>query len=79
MRPLALIVLFALAGCQSAPRVVRVPVEVIVRVPAALTAPCDEVPKFGDDVAEAIRLANSRLASLKKCNADKAAIRGLVK
>lgn len=80
MRALALIVL--LTGCQTAPvvpKIVRVPVEVIVPVPAKLTEPCDEVPKRDDSYGEAIRLANARLASLKACNGKLTEIRGLGK
>lgn len=75
------LILLALTGCQTcpAPKVVRVPVETIVAVPEALSAPCDEVAKQSDDVGEAIRLANARLASLKACNARMAEIRGLGK
>lgn len=80
MRAAALILLL-LAGCQSkgpvVPKTVRVPVEKIVPVPAALTEPCDEVPKRAETVEEAVRLANARLASLKACNARLGEIRGL--
>lgn len=80
MRGPALIALLALTGCQTTPtvpKVVRVPVEVIVPVPVALTEPCDLVPKRDDTYEEAIRLANARLASLKACNGKLAEIRGL--
>lgn len=80
MRCLAL-TLLVLTGCQTmkpvVPRIVRVPVEVIVPVPAKLTEPCDEIVKRADTVEEAIRLANARLASLKACNGKLSEIRGL--
>lgn len=82
MRIAALAILL-LAGCQTpgpvVPKIVRVPVEVIVPVPAALTEPCDEVPVKAQTVEEAVRLANARLASLKACNGKLREIRGLVR
>lgn len=79
MRAAALILLM-LAGCQTTPvvpKIVRVPVVTIVPVPAALTEPCDEVAKQGEDYGEAVRLANARLASLKACNGKLSEIRAL--
>ncbi len=78
------LILLVLAGCQTirppvVPRIVRVPVEVIVPVPSKLTEPCNEVAKQGESYGEAIRLANARLASLKACNGKLAEIRGLAK
>ncbi len=78
------LMLLVLTGCQTirppvVPRIVRVPVEVIVPVPAQLTEPCDEVAKQDDTYGEALRLANARLASLKACNGKLAEIRGLAK
>lgn len=82
MRCAAIALALVLAGCETtpdAPEVVYVTVEKIVPVPEGLTAPCDLVEKQGNSYGEAIRLANARLESLKRCNADKADIRGLVK
>lgn len=83
MRLVAVAAALALAGCQTpgpvVPKIVRVPVEVIVPVPAALTTPCDEVPTKAQTVEEAVRVANARLASLKNCNAKLAEIRKLGK
>ena len=83
MRAAALVAALALAGCQTpgptVPRIVRVPVEVIVPVPAALTEPCDEVPVKAQTIEEAVRVANARLASLRACNGRMAEIRKLGK
>lgn len=82
MRRAALILALTLAGCRSIPsppQVERVVIETIVPVPAALTLPCDEVAKQSDTYGEAIRLANTRLESLKACNKRLAEIRGLGK
>lgn len=76
-----------LSGCASTPEgepaseartiVERIfergPVEVrYVRLPASLTADCNEVPKSNDPAIpfedEATRLSNGRLAALKECN-----------
>ena len=74
----ALVIAGLLTGCQTTvPRIVRVPVEVIVPVPAALTEPCDEVPVKGQTIEEAVRVANARLASLKECNRRMGEIRSL--
>lgn len=80
MRGAALILALALAGCRTIPgppQVVEVVVEKIVGVPAGLTAACDEVAKQADTYGEAIRLANTRLESLKACNKRMAEIRAL--
>lgn len=82
MRNLAAIAVLALAGCASAPPVkmpdvVRVPVEVMVSVPAALTEPCPTYEPREQTYAEAKRLALLRLESLEACNRDKARIRAL--
>lgn len=83
MRVAALAAAVMLAGCQTkgpvVPKIVRVPVEVIVPVPAALTEPCDEVPVRAQTIEEAVRVANARLASLKACNGKLREIRGLGK
>lgn len=84
MRRAALILLAIglLAGCRTIPgppQVVEVTVEKLVSVPAAMTVPCDEVAKQGGTYGEAIRLANTRLESLKACNKRMAEIRGLGK
>ena len=76
-----LFILLALAGCQSCPvappKVVHVTVEKIVKVPAELSVDCDPVPKRENSLGEAVRLANSRGASLAECNARMARIRSL--
>ena len=81
MHRLAVIVLLALAGCQTAPikppKVVEVAVEKIVPVPAALTEPCQQPEKKDQTVAEAVRLANERKAALDECSARMARIRSL--
>lgn len=81
MRVVAAFGLAILAGCQSTPEIRTQVVEVVVReyvpVPEELTAPCDEHPAREQTVGEAVRVANARLASVRKCNADKAAIRDL--
>lgn len=81
MRAAALILAIAMTGCQTkgpvVPKIVRVPVEKIVPVPAALTEPCDEVPVKAQTVEEAVRVANARLASLRHCNGKLAEIRRL--
>lgn len=77
MRCAAIALALVLAGCETtpgAPEVVYVTVEKIVPVPGELTQLCDLVEKQGNTYGEAIRLANARLESLKRCNADKAAI-----
>lgn len=78
---IVLVILLALAGCQSCPvvppKVVHVTVEKIVPVPAELTADCDPVPKRDNSLGEAVRLANSRGASLAECNGRMARIRAL--
>lgn len=82
MRRAALILVLALAGCRTIPgppQVVEVVVEKLVPVPAGLAAPCDEVAKQSDTYGEAIRLANTRLESLKACNKRLAEIRALGK
>lgn len=78
---LTLVAVALLAGCKTkgpvVPSVVRVPVTTYVALPADLTRACDEVAKKEDTYAEAIRLANTRLASLKECNARLERIRKL--
>lgn len=75
-----MILALTLAGCgtiPAPPQVVEVIVEKPVGVPAGLTMPCDEVAKQSDTYGEAIRLANTRLESLKACNKRLAEIRAL--
>lgn len=78
-----ILALVALTACQSQPikppKVVEVVVEKIVPVPAALTEPCQQHEPKAKTVAEAVRLANQRKASLDECSARMARIRGLVK
>lgn len=61
-----------LTGCASSP-VVRKPVVVeryiYVRVSPALTAPCPVAMPRNATVAEALRVARARRASLEACNA----------
>lgn len=59
------------------PETVYVTVERIVPVPRELTADCDRVLKRENTVAEAVRLANSRLASLDECSGRMRRIREL--
>lgn len=88
MKRAALVSAFLFVGCASTPagdsepeetRTIvqrifeRGPVEVrYVRLPANLTADCNEVPKSQDPNVpfedEATRLSNGRLAALKECN-----------
>jgi hypothetical protein len=73
MRSLGVIALLALAACGTVepiepPKVVEVVVEKIVNYPSILRQPCDTHPKQKNDVEEAVRLANSRLASVVLCN-----------
>jgi hypothetical protein len=74
MRSLALIIVLGLSACASRPavilppKIVHVPVIQLAPVPAALTAPCDTVPKRANTIGEAARLANARLASIQECN-----------
>lgn len=82
MRRLPLILLLlALAGCQSCPvvppKVVHLAVETMIPVPAELTAPCDPVAKRDDSLGEAVRLANARAAALAECSQRMARIRAL--
>jgi hypothetical protein len=80
MRLAALIVLVLLSACAhtpTIPKVVEVPVRVVVEVPEALTRDCDPVPKQRDTFGEAIRLANARAESLAECTARMRQIRAL--
>lgn len=81
MRVFALILTaFALIGCQTrpvVPKIVHVPVETFVPLPASLTKDCDAVAKRENTVGEAVRLALARLESLKACNAKLDTIRKL--
>lgn len=76
-------VLTGLVACQSRgptiPGVVKVPMKEYVSLPVELTKPCDLVPKQDNTYGEAIRLANSRLESLKECNGRMDKIRALGK
>lgn len=84
MRRTAGVIALVLAGCgPTRPdpppqvRTVTVTVERTVKVPAPLTRDCDEVPKQGNDYAEAKRLANARKASLDECTGRMREIRKL--
>lgn len=80
MRCLALTLALAVAGCQSIPKVpeiVRVPVEIMIPVPAKLSKDCDRPAKQEDTYGEAIRLANVRDAALAECNKRMTEIRAL--
>ncbi|UHQ21904.1 hypothetical protein LVB77_14640 [Lysobacter sp. 5GHs7-4] len=59
------------------PKVVYVPVEKIVDVPAELTADCEKVPKRNNSLAEAVRLANARDLANDECTSRMRQIRGL--
>lgn len=82
MRAVALILLAALVGCQSAPiappKIVEVVVEKIVAVPPQLTEPCQQPTKEGQTVQEAVRLANARKAALDECSGRMQKIRSLI-
>lgn len=70
-----------LSGCAAAckaPRIetVELPVRVYVPVPAELTAPCDIATGARSEVFE---VARKRRQALEACNADKAAIRELMR
>lgn len=80
------LVLAALAGCASnkpqpvtVPDVVTVPVTQYVPVPDALTKPCPIAEPKSMTVAEAVRVARERKASLQACNAQLRAIKTLGK
>lgn len=71
------VLLSACATAPTLPKVVEVPVHVIVEVPEALTRDChDEAPK-SQRVEEAVRLAKVRKASLVECTARMRQIRAL--
>lgn len=75
----AALLILALSGCATAPKVetVYVTVEKLVPVPAALTADChDETPR-SQTQGEAKRLANVRHASLAECTGRMREIRKL--
>lgn len=78
MRQTLLTLCLLLTACATRmPKTATIVVEKLVPVPAKLTVPCDEVPKKSESYGEAIRLANSRLASLHECNARMTEIRNL--
>jgi len=83
MHRVALILVFALAGCKTAPEVVKVPqivkvpVREFVSVPESLSAPCPVAQKKANTYGEAVRLANERKASLEECNGRMKKIREL--
>ena len=70
----AALTLLVLAGCQTMPdlppppKVVEVVVQKTVNWPKELRTLCDTHPKQDQTVGEAVRLANSRLASVVLCN-----------
>lgn len=71
--------LVCLAGCAQQPikppEVVRVTVPVPVKVSPELTTPCPIAKPTDNTVAEAVRVARERRASLEACNARMQAIR----
>lgn len=78
-----LVLVLALAGCQSIPqpiappKVVEVVVEKLVPVPDELIRDCGSVSKQDNSVAEAVRLANTRDELLKECTSRMRRIRSL--
>ena len=80
--PLILVAL-AVAGCShnpplpDVPKIVRVPVETFVTLPAPLIADCADVPKKANTYGEAVRLANARKLALEECTKRMRDIRAL--
>lgn len=74
-----LIAALCLAGCAAQPikppTVVKVPVYVPVKVASALTEPCPIAMPANRTVAEAVRIARARRASLEACNGQLKQIR----
>lgn len=68
---IAIAMLSILAGCQSAPVIVHEPVTVehyvFVPIDKALTAPCPVAMPRDNSVAEVLRVARERRASLEGC------------
>lgn len=85
MRTVALILVFALTGCKTAPHVVKAPeivkvqVREIVPVPDELTKLCAIYEVKESTYGEAVTAANKRKASLEECNARMKKIRELGK
>lgn len=85
MRPLLLIViLLALAGCQSCPErppvlpeVVKVPVRTTVQVPAELTSPCPVAKAQNRTVEAVVSAYNANVENLEACNRRLQEIRAL--
>lgn len=81
MRGASLILLLALAGCQTCPDVmpekVYITVEKIVPVPAELAKDCEGYTVKANTYGEAIKAANARKAALEECTARMRRIRGL--
>lgn len=79
----AVVVLLALAGCQSTPETVVVPevVKVVVReyvpVPEELTRPCAVAELEDRTVESVVEASNARKISLEQCNEQLRRIREL--
>ena len=78
MRALTAICLILISGCSQTrtipvPKPVIVEVEVPQKIPPHLLEPC-ELPNKPRTYREALEALNFAIASLRACNADKAAI-----
>ena len=73
MRPLLLIAVLVLAGCQTCPdrpqvpEVVKVPVRTTVPVPAELTAPCPIARAESRTVEAVVSAYNTNIETLEAC------------
>lgn len=83
MRPLLLIAVLVLAGCQTCPdrpqvpEVVKVPVRTTVSVPAALTTPCPIARAENRTVEAVVSAYNANVETLEACNRRLQEIRAL--
>lgn len=83
MRPLLLIAVLVLAGCQTCPdrppvpEIVKVPVRTTVPVPAELTAPCPVARAESRTVEAVVSAYNANVETLEACNRKLGEIRAL--
>lgn len=83
MRPMLLLIVLALAGCQTCPdrpqvpELIKVPVRVTVPVPEGLTAPCPVARAGSRTVESVVQAYNANVESLETCNRKLGEIRAL--